>query len=204
MASRTRSQSITNSVPGAGFARGGHVLHVAAIDEGDRAGALADGGPGAVHRREAAADDNDALALVARVGQAQGGDAQVLEAVDHAVGVFVGNAELVGVVAADGDDGRIEALLLQVIEREVAAEGLVALEFAAEPPDGLIFGLEDLLLGEAVLRDAVAEHSARLRVALEDGHVVAGEEQVVGRGHAGRTGSDDRDPLAGLGRSLER
>ena len=58
----------------------------------------------------------------------------------------------------------------------------------------------DLDLRQAVLRDAVAEHPAGRRVALEDGHVVAGDQQVVGRGHAGRPGADDRRAAAGLGR----
>ena len=62
----------------------------------------------------------------------------------------------------------------------------VADDLAAEPRDRLVLGLEDLDLGQAVLRDAVAEHPARRRVALEDRHVVAGEQQVVRGGHAGR------------------
>ena len=45
-------------------ARGRHVLHVAAVDERDLAGALADRGPDAVHGGEPAADDDDAAALV--------------------------------------------------------------------------------------------------------------------------------------------
>ena len=169
--------------------RRGHVLHVAAVDERDLAGALADGRPRAVHRREAAADDDDPRALVARVGQAEGRGAQVLEAVDDAVGVLAGDAQLVGVVAADRDDDRVEALVLEVVEREVLAQLLVAHDLAAEPDDRLVLGLEDLDLGQAVLRDAVAEHAAGRRVALEDRHVVAGEQQVVGRGHAGRARS---------------
>ena len=59
---------------------------------------------------------------MARVGQAERGDAQVLEAVEHAVGVLAGHAQLVGLVAADGDADGIEALVLQVVEREVLAE----------------------------------------------------------------------------------
>ena len=42
--------------------RGGHVLHVAAVDERHLRGALADRGARAVHRGEAAADDHDARA----------------------------------------------------------------------------------------------------------------------------------------------
>ncbi len=187
-----------------GLAVGRHVLHVAAIDERDVLHSLPDRGPGAVHGREAAADDDHVASLVARVWQAEGGRAQVLQAVDHAVGRLIGDVELVGVVAADGDDRGVEALVAQVVEGEVAAQRLVALDPAAEPPDRLVLGLEDLLLGQAVLGDAVAEHAAGLRVALEHRHVVAGHEQVVGSGHAGRTRADDRHSLAGLGLGLER
>ena len=186
------------------LARGRHVLHVAAVDERDRLGALADRGSPAVHGRESAADDHHAALLVARVGQAEGGDLEVLEAVDDPVGRVVGDVDLVGVVAAGGDDGGVEALRLQVVQAEVRAQRLVADEAAAELPDGLVFGVEDLGLGQPVLRDAVAEHPARRLVLLEDRHVVAGEEQVVGRGHAGGPGADHGHALAGLGRGLER
>ena len=173
-----------------------HVLHVAAVDERDLAGALADGRPRAVHRGEAAADDHDALADVVRVGQAERRRAQVLEAVDDAVGVLVRDAELVRVVAADRHDDRIEALHRQVVEREVAPEPGVHDHLRAEAHDRLVLGLEDLDLRQAVLRDAVAEHAAGRRVALEDRDVVAGDQQVVRGGHAGRAGADHRGRAA--------
>ena len=84
---------------------------------------------------------------------------------------------------------RVEALVLEVVEREVPAQLRVADHLAAEPGDRLVLGLEHLDLGQAVLRDAVAEHAARRRVALEDGHVVAGDEQVVRGRHARRARS---------------
>ena len=99
-----------------------HVLHVAAVDERHLGRALADRRPRAVHRGEAAADDDDALARVARVRQAERRGAQVLEAVEDLVGVLARDAQLVRVVAADRDDDRVEALVLEVVEREVAAE----------------------------------------------------------------------------------
>ena len=122
----------------------------------------------------------------------------------HLGGVLARDAQLVRVVAADRDEDRVEALVGQVVEREVAPEAGVADDLAAEPGDRLVLGLEDLDLRQAVLRDAVAEHPARRRVALEDGHVVAGDQQVVGRGHAGRPGADDRGPPAGRRLELER
>src|SRR6185295_10520718 len=48
-----------------------HVLHVAAVDERHFGRALADRRPAAVHRREPAADDDDPLAGMPRIGQAE-------------------------------------------------------------------------------------------------------------------------------------
>jgi hypothetical protein len=183
---------------------GRHVLHVAAVDQGHLGRALADGGAGAVHRGEAAADDDDPLPGVARIGQAEGGCLEVLEAVDDPLGVLVRDPELVRVVAADRDDHGVEALALEVVQGEVAPERLTAHDLPAQPGDRLVFGLEDLDLREPVLGDAVAEHPARRRVALEDGHVVAVQEKVVGGAHPGRAGADDRRPSAGPGLRLER
>ena len=88
--------------------------------------------------------------------------------------------------------------------RVVLAQLGVAHDLAAELRDRLVLGLQDLDLGQAVLRDAVAQHAAGRRVLLEDGHVVARDEQVVGGRHAGRPGADDRHALAGRGLDLER
>ena len=181
-----------------------HVLHVAAVDEGHFLGALADRRPRAVHRGEPAADHHDALADVVGVGQAERRRAQVLEPVDALGGVLARDAQLVRVVAADRDDDGIEALVGQVVEREVAAEPGVADDLAAEPGDRFVLGLEDLDLWQAVLRDAVAEHPAGRRVALEDGHVVAGQQQVVRGGHAGRPRSDHGRPATRRRLALER
>ncbi len=82
-------------------------------------------------------------------------------------------------------------------------ERLARLPAPAEPRDRLVLGLEDLDLRQAVLRDAVAEHAARHRVALEDRHVVAGDQQVVRRGPSRRPGPDDGDPTPGARLDLE-
>ena len=180
------------------LARGGHVLHVAAVDEGDLGRALADRCPAAVHRGEAAADDDDALAGVARIGQAEGGGPEVLEPVEDLGRVLARDAQLVRVVAADRDEDRVEPLVLEVVEPEVPAELGIADHLAAEPGDRLVLGLEDLDLRQAVLGDAVAEHPAGRRVALEDRDVVARDQEVVGGGHARRARADDGGPPAGL------
>ena len=129
---------------------------------------------------------------MARVRQPQRGGAQVLEAVEDAVGVLARDAQLVGVVAADGDDHRVEALVGQVIEREVGTQTGVADHSPAQSTDRLVLGLQHLDLGQAVLGDAIAQHPAGCRVAFEHRHVVTGDQQVVRGGHAGRTRADDR------------
>jgi hypothetical protein len=86
----------------------------------------------------------------------------------HAVGVLVRDAQLVRVVAADRHEHRVEALVLEVVQREVAAQRLRCTRSGRRAGDRLVLGLEHLHLGQAVLRDAVAEHAARCRVALED------------------------------------
>jgi len=126
---------------------------------------------------------------VARVRQAQGGDLEVLQAVDDAIGVLAGDSQLVRVVAADRHEDRVVALVLEVVQAEVAAQGLVADEPPAEARDALVLGIEHPLLRQPVLRDPVAEHPAGRLVPLVDRHVVAGDQQVVGRGYARRAGA---------------
>ena len=49
---------------------------------------------------------------------------------------------------------------------------------------------------QAIWRDAIQQHAARLRLGLEDGHLVAGQGQIVGRGEAGWPRADDGHLLA--------
>ena len=119
-----------------------HVLHVAAVDEGDLLGPLAHARSCAVHRGVAAADHNDTAPLVIWVGEAECCGVQVVEAVDHAVGVFAWNAEVVRVVATDSNDDAVVALRLQVGNGEVATEHLAALKASAESRDRLVLAVE--------------------------------------------------------------
>ena len=57
---------------------------------------------------------------------------------------------------------------------------------------------------EAVSRDAVAGHAAKLLVHLENLDGMAHQSQIVSAGHAGRTTADDGDALAGVGKALGR
>ena len=76
---------------------------------------------------------------------------------------------------------RVEALVLEVADGEVAAQLRVGDQLDTEVPGALVLRLEHLHLGQPVLRDAVAEHAAGGRVTLEDGDLVAGDGEVVGR-----------------------
>ena len=80
------------------------------------------------------------------VGEAEGCGVQVVEAVDHAVGIFARNAEVVGVVAADCNNDAVVTLRLQVSNGEVTAEHLAAFKSTTESRDGLILTIEHLNL----------------------------------------------------------
>ena len=79
---------------------------------------------------------------MAWVGEAECCGVQVVEAVDHAVGIFARNAEVIGVVAADSNNDAVVALRLQIGNGEVTAEHLAAFESTAEPRDGLVLAVE--------------------------------------------------------------
>ena len=55
----------------------------------------------------------------------------------------------------------------------------------------------DVVLRKAVVRDAVLENTARLFVAVIDGHRISGFSQVVGRRQSSGAGADDRAFLSG-------
>ena len=120
-----------------------------------------------------------------RVRQPERRGPQVLEAVEHLGRVLAGDSELVHFVAADRHEDGAEALVGQVVEGEVPSEARIAHDRAAQPRDQFVLGLEHLDLRQPVLGNAVAEHPSGRRVALEDRHLVAREQQVVGGGHAG-------------------
>ena len=105
-----------------------------------------------------------------------------------------------GLPAADGDRHGVE-LLLQLFQLKVLAELAVEDELHAHLLEVGEFAVEDRLR-QPVLRNAVAEHAARLGHRFEDrrGHAVPA--QIVGGGESGRTGADDGDLLTGFRRKL--
>ena len=83
---------------------------------------------------------------------------------------------------------------LELVERDVDADGRVVDEPDAEPLDEPDVHL-DRLARQAEGRDADEHRPAGVRQAVEDGDLVALGRELAGDGESGRTGADDRDPL---------
>ena len=147
------------------------------------------GGPCRVHRGVAAAVDRHPPAqqrLLARLDVAQH-----VHGVEHVGGRAGGD---VGPLAELGADGEEDRVVLAADRVEVGDLG-VELEGDPEVEDALHLGVQHVA-GEAVAGDAEAHHAAGHRARLLDGHVVAGQGEVVGRSEAGRAGADDEHPPA--------
>ena len=113
----------------------------------------------------------------------------------HAVQRIAGNAEHRRIAGADADEHRVEAHLVDhLLDGEQAADQRVALELDAEFLQ-LVDLRVDHFVGQAEIRNAVAQHAARLVEGFVDGHVAPGLGHVRGAGHAGRTRADDADPV---------
>ena len=84
---------------------GRHLLARAPVEAGDLVGALAHRGAAGVHGGEAAADDGHLVAHVHVAGELE--LAEKVDRGDHAVGVFVGDAHLVGVEGAEAEEDRV-------------------------------------------------------------------------------------------------
>ena len=149
------------------------------------------GHPGGVHGRVATAVHRDPAA---DHRLAAGRDrVQERHRVDDPAGVPGRDVDPLGQVRADGHEDRVEAagpplgdeVLDPVVQREPHAQrgdpGHLAVEDVPRQP---------------VRRDAVAHHAARLTERVADLDLVSPHRQVIGRGQAARTGTDDQDPLA--------
>ena len=172
-----------------------HLLARAAVHDG-HLGAEASRRARAVEGGEAAADDDDLVALPHRHRIALGVLAQVVDRLDDARQILAGDAELVAAPRADAEEDRVVALREELVDGEVAAELHAALELGvAELPDAVEL-LVELDLRQPVLGDAVAEHAALLALHVEHGDGVTLERGVVGARHAGRSRADHGDALA--------
>ena len=139
-----------------------------------------------------------------RILKAECGGVQIVESVNDPFSIFARNAEVVRVVAADRHDHRVVALCLQVGSGEVTPEHLAALKSAAESRDRLVLAIKHLNLWQAVLRNSITEHAARLWVFFEDCDVVASNQQVEGGRCTGGAGADHSNALPGFRLQLKR
>ena len=170
---------------------GGHVLDLAAVEDGHLLRAEAQDRAGRVERGGAAADDDDVhpdLDLPAEVRLAQERDA-----VEDPGLVLAGDLGLVRELGAGRHVDRLVALL-QLLELHVLADLDAGLDLHADLLDEAGLLREDLLR-EAVLGDAGGEHAAGDGERLVDGDAVAEAREVVGAGEARGAGADDADRL---------
>ena len=85
----------------------------------------------------------------------------------------------------------------QIIKGEILAQSGVEDDFHPQPGDQSNFPVQDCR-GQAIVRNAHPQHTARYRKRFEDGHLIAVEGQEIGRAEPCGTGADDRYPLATL------
>lgn len=169
------------------FAARGHLLLGAAVEDGDLPGARPQRGPGRVDGGVAPADHRHLRAESRRLPPLH--VPQHADAVEHPRAPLAGDAERLVPVRPDRDEDGVEA----APELLRAAHARAGLDRDAQPPYPRDLPVEDLR-GEPVLRDAVAEHAARLLQRLEDGDVVPAElAQVVGGRETGRPRPHDGD-----------
>ena len=172
---------------------GGHIHLAAAVDAGDLLRPQAHGAAGHVHGHVAAADDHHPLA--GEVRQLVVPDLpEHLHGGDDPPALLPGDAGLLVRLGADGD---VDAVVLaaQLLKGDVLPHVHLGVDGNAQGENGVDLPVQ-LLPGEAVAGDAVAEHAAQLAALLVDGDLVAHEGQVVGGGEAAGPAADDGHPLA--------
>ncbi len=107
-----------------------------------------------------------------------------------------GIGKIARLLGAAGQRHRVIAIE-QIVDRQVHADIGAVMEGHA-----LGFHLRDAPVNDVLLHlevgNAVAQQAAGLGPALEDMDVVAGAGELLRAGHAGRSGADDGDLLAGL------
>ncbi len=114
---------------------------------------------------------------------------QEIQTGPDARGILAGDVELAADPRArSGEDG-VKAGFQKTLRFRNARAGL---SFDAEIQDVLDLLVEDVV-GQAVTRNAVAEHAAQARLRLEQGHAVAEQGQVGSGRQAGRAAADDGD-----------
>ena len=149
------------------------------------------GNAGCVNSHIAAADHHDLAGNgdVSAVG--------LVQKVDGGGGAgqrFPGDAGQAPSLAADGHVKALVPLLAQLGDGDVLAHLHTGANLYANLAHDVNLRLDDVLL-QFIGRNAVAEHAARLLIALKDGGLVALGGQVIGTGKTGRTAADNGNLL---------
>ena len=164
-----------------------------AVDDVDLFRPQAHSGPAGVHGGVAAAHDGDAGADCG--GYPKGHAPQEVDsAIDTLEVVLAGAAQGARLPGPDCHHHRVKVCHI-VVKADVPTDGDVVFQLHAGLSDLRHLGVHHRL-GEAVLRDAVAQHTAHLGHEVADGHVVTLEGQVIGCGQAGGAAADDANALA--------
>jgi hypothetical protein len=171
---------------------GGHLVAGAAVDDHGVVGSEPAGDAGGIHRGVSAAVHRDAPGEGGL--RARRGTAEELDGIHDAGGVLVGDVDAGGQVGTDGDEDGVEGpvahLGLEVLDPVALLDDDPEV---AQPVDlGVEHGAR-----QAVGRDAVAHHPARLAPDVAHRHRVPEAHEVVGRGQPARAAADDEDAVAG-------
>ncbi len=153
----------------------GHLAAGAAIEHAHRLGAEPDGATAGVHGRVAAANDHDVTPHGRR--RAIGELFQKLQG--RRGQFFAGAAQAARALGADCQEYRVE-VPPQVVEREVSAQSFAQAELGPQRADHFDLRIEHLPR-QTKLRDAVAQHPARLRVRVEQHRAMTPLEQMMRR-----------------------
>src|SRR5690606_15654181 len=178
------------------------------VELGDSHRALPEGGPDAIRGGVAAADDDNMLsACHDRLGR-PGNRLDILAANAPVLLHQIGHGVMHAVEIAPGYPCRPwllrpSAIKHRVIIGEKLAYGHVDADIdAAEEAHALALHLLDAAVDKVLLQleigNPVAQQAARPAFTLIDMDFMTGAAQLLGGSHAGRTGPDDRDALAGL------
>ena len=179
------------------------LCRTAAIDDRDLLGAEAQRRARRIHRDIAAADDGDMAAdldwrrvLWELIGLHEVTAREELIGRVDAVEALARNALEARQAGTRANEDGIEALFLQELVDRVETTGhRVDFDLDAELLDVLDLLLDDRVLRQTELRDAVGQHAARLVQRLEDGHIIALLREVARAGEARRARADDGDFL---------
>ncbi len=162
---------------------GRHLVTPLQADHGHFGCAFAFGGKGHIHRHVAAANDQHLFADGHLL--AQGHVPKEIDPLEHAVGIFVLNAQPPAAVQSHRQKKRPESFLLQTLQGDIPAEGDTG-------PDGdsHLFDQGDFIgqhiPGQPVLRDAHGHHAARFGQFFENRHGIALQGQKIGGRQTGR------------------